>query len=109
MLYYFYLQDEGLQTGDFYITKHSNLSEIHVVFHLVTDDTIRSSDITSRHPVILSIRNIIKQCFRHDIHTLTIPLLLAHHMSEVGNYWAHDIHLNNTIITIVHQAKFATT
>lgn len=75
-------KDSGLQTGDFYITKHSNLSDIHVVFHLVTDDSIRSSDITSRHPVILTIRNIIKQCFRHDIHTLTIPLLLAHQMSE---------------------------
>ncbi|XP_063446108.1 protein C12orf4 homolog isoform X1 [Mytilus trossulus] len=75
-------KDIGLQTGDFYITKHSNLSEVHVVFHLVTDNSIRSSDITSRHPVILSIRNIIKQCFRHDLHTITIPLLLAHHMSE---------------------------
>lgn len=72
----------GLQTGDFYITKHSNLSDVHLVFHLVTDDSIRSTDMTSRHPVILSIRNIIKQCFRHDIHTLTIPLLLAHRMSE---------------------------
>lgn len=75
-------KDGGLQTGDFYITKHSNLSEVHIVFHLVTDDSIRSSDMTSRHPVILSIRNIIKQCFRHDIHTLTIPLLLAHQMTE---------------------------
>ena len=23
--------------GDFYVTKHSNLSDIHVVFHMVTD------------------------------------------------------------------------
>ncbi|KAK3090690.1 hypothetical protein FSP39_013761 [Pinctada imbricata] len=76
--------DKGskLQTGDFYLTKHSNLSEVHAVFHLVTDDSIRSSDITSRHPVILSIRNIIKLCFRYDINTLTIPLLLSNEMTE---------------------------
>ncbi|XP_067673825.1 FERRY endosomal RAB5 effector complex subunit 3-like [Haliotis asinina] len=71
-----------LQVGDVYITKHSNLSEVHIAFHLVCDDSVRSTDITSRHPVILSIRNIIKLCFRHNIHTLTIPLLLAHEMSE---------------------------
>lgn len=77
------LQDKcRIQVGDFYITKHSNLSEVHAVFHLVTDDSMRNIDITSRHPVILSIRNIIKLCFRSDITTLTIPLLLSHEMSE---------------------------
>lgn len=70
-----------LFTGDFYITKHSNLSEVHVVFHLVTDDSVRG-DITSRHPIILSLRNIIKLCCRYDINTITIPLLLTHEMLE---------------------------
>ncbi|GFO41789.1 protein c12orf4 homolog [Plakobranchus ocellatus] len=74
--------DKKLHCGDFFLTKHSNLSEVHVVFHLVSDENIRTSDITSRHPVILSIRNIIKLCFRYDIHTLTIPLLLTHEMTE---------------------------
>lgn len=70
-----------LYTGDFYLTKHSNLSEVHTVFHLVTDDTVRG-DISSRHPIILSLRNIIKLCCRYDINTLTIPLLLTHEMME---------------------------
>ncbi|GFS13853.1 protein C12orf4 homolog [Elysia marginata] len=74
--------EKKLHSGDFFLTKHSNLSEVHVVFHLVSDDNIRTSDITSRHPVILSIRNIIKLCFRYDIHTITIPLLLTHEMTE---------------------------
>uniref|UniRef100_A0A2C9JQK1 Uncharacterized protein n=1 Tax=Biomphalaria glabrata TaxID=6526 RepID=A0A2C9JQK1_BIOGL len=74
--------DKKLHSGDFYLTKHSNLSEVHVVFHVVSDDNLRTSDITSRHPVILSIRNIIKLCFRYDINTLTVPLLLTHEMSE---------------------------
>jgi hypothetical protein len=70
--------------GDFYTTRHSNLSEVHVVFHLVADDSLRSlaSDISSRHPVIMGIRNVLKACFRYDVNTLTLPLLLVHEMSE---------------------------
>ncbi|ELU15738.1 hypothetical protein CAPTEDRAFT_117173 [Capitella teleta] len=73
-----------LNPGDFYTSRHSNLSEAHVVFHLVADDSVRSlvSDISSRHPVIMGIRNVLKACFRYDVHTLTLPLLLVHEMSE---------------------------
>ena len=74
-----------MQSGDFYMTRHSNLSEVHTVFHLVTDDSVRSSvsDISSRHDVIMGYRNILKACFRYDVHTITLPLLLVHEMSEV--------------------------
>ncbi|XP_054155101.1 protein C12orf4 homolog [Oppia nitens] len=72
----------GLQVGDFYVTKHSNLSEIHVVFHLVCDDSLRSSEINSRHPVIIGLRNIMKTSHLNDISNITIPLLLIHEMSE---------------------------
>ena len=73
-----------MQNGDFYITRHSNLSEVHVVFHLVADDSIKGSDVTSRHPVILGYRNILKACFRYDIKTISLPLLLVHEMAEVS-------------------------
>ncbi|CAF0825615.1 unnamed protein product [Didymodactylos carnosus] len=68
--------------GDFYVTKHSNLSEIHLALHLVVDDSLKSSDITSRHPTILGLRNILKACCRHDVTTLTLPILLTHEMTE---------------------------
>ena len=74
-----------MQTGDFYITRHSNLAEVHVVFHLVSEETVRSGDITSRHNVILGIRNVLKACYRLDISTINLPLLLVHEMSEVRN------------------------
>lgn len=32
-----------LRTGDVYVTRHSNLTEVHVVFHMVIDDSLRSS------------------------------------------------------------------
>ncbi|XP_035441754.2 protein C12orf4 homolog [Spodoptera frugiperda] len=72
-----------LQTGDIFITKHSNLAEVHVVFHLMVDDSsLRSGDITSRHPAILGLRNILKAACSNDITSLAIPLLLRHEMSE---------------------------
>ncbi|XP_058979439.1 protein C12orf4 homolog [Musca domestica] len=72
-----------LKTGDFFITKHSNLSQSHVIFHLISDEPINSpSEINSRHPVILGLRNILKTASRHDVTTLTIPALLRHEMSE---------------------------
>lgn len=68
--------------GEFYITRHSNLSEIHVAFHLCVDDNVKSGNITARDPAIMGLRNILKTCCGHDITTISIPLLLVHEMSE---------------------------
>ncbi|XP_066591959.1 FERRY endosomal RAB5 effector complex subunit 3 [Prorops nasuta] len=73
---------KSLQTGDVYITRHSNLAEVHVVFHMVVNDSLRSGDINSRHPAILGLRNILKTACCNDVTTLTIPVLLVHEMSE---------------------------
>lgn len=72
--------------GEFYITRHSNLSEIHVAFHLCVDDNVRSGNITARDPAIMGLRNILKVCCTHDITTISIPLLLVHDMSEVSKF-----------------------
>ncbi|XP_071200018.1 FERRY endosomal RAB5 effector complex subunit 3-like isoform X1 [Salvelinus alpinus] len=68
--------------GEFYISRHSNLSEVHIVFHLCVDDNVRSGNITARDPAIMGLRNILKVCCTHDVTTITIPLLLVHDMSE---------------------------
>ncbi|RXM35387.1 Protein C12orf4-like [Acipenser ruthenus] len=70
------------QPGEFYISRHSNLSEVHIVFHLCVDDNVRSGNITARDPAIMGLRNILKVCCTHDSTTITIPLLLVHDMSE---------------------------
>ncbi|KPP71011.1 hypothetical protein Z043_110120 [Scleropages formosus] len=70
------------QPGEFYISRHSNLSDVHVVFHLCVDDNVRSGNITARDPAIMGLRNILKVCCTHDITTITVPLLLVHDMSE---------------------------
>lgn len=85
-----------MNIGDFYITKHSNMSQVHILFHLATNEnsrertqsltsptkTLKHSDLSSRHPVILGLRNILKACITNNIQTLTIPLLLTHEMNE---------------------------
>ncbi|CAK1594271.1 unnamed protein product [Parnassius mnemosyne] len=71
----------ALRTGDVYITTHSNL-DVHVVFHLVVDDSLKSGDITSRHPAILGLRNILKAACCNDVTSISIPLLLRHEITE---------------------------
>uniref|UniRef100_A0A674MRG8 FERRY endosomal RAB5 effector complex subunit 3 n=1 Tax=Takifugu rubripes TaxID=31033 RepID=A0A674MRG8_TAKRU len=73
----------NISPGEFYVSRHSNLSEVHVVFHLCVDDNVRSGNITARDPAIMGLRNILKVCCTHDVTTITVPLLLVHDMSEV--------------------------
>lgn len=77
------LEQPKLKAGDFFITRHSNLSQTHVIFHLISDEASNSpEEINSRHPVILGLRNILKTASRYDITNLLIPALLRHEMSE---------------------------
>jgi hypothetical protein len=79
------LDGNKLDIGDFYITRHSNLSQVHLVFHLAYDDNLskqRTDQISSRHAIVLGLRNILKVCFKYNITTITLPLLLSHEMTE---------------------------
>ena len=52
------------------------------MFHLCCDHSVRSSELNSRHSVLLGLRNILRTAVVSDVTTLTIPLLLVHEMSE---------------------------
>ena len=69
-----------LHDGDTYITRHSNLSEVHAIFHLVTNDDVGSIDLPSRHSVIAGLRNVLNLAFQYDIYVLSVPLLLVNQM-----------------------------
>lgn len=64
------------------MTRHSNLSQAHIIFHIVADESLRGNDITSRHAVVLGLRNILKIACSNDVTSLTIPLLLQYEMTE---------------------------
>lgn len=71
-------------SGDYYITKHSNLAEVHVVFHLATDESVRQANMSSRHQCLSGVRSVLHMASRYDIKNLTVPLLLVYEMSEVS-------------------------
>lgn len=73
----------GMRTGDVLITKHSNLPDTHVIFHMLAeDDDLKSGDINSRHPAILGLRNILKMACSNDVTSISLPVLLKHEMSD---------------------------
>ena len=74
--------NKTLRKGDFYVTKHSNLCEAHVMFHMTSDESVMSNSINSRHPVVMGLRNVLKTACLSDVTTVTLPLLLTHEMSE---------------------------
>ena len=71
--------------GEIFITRHSNLAEVHVVFHLVVDDSVKLATINTRNPVIVGLRHALHTAVRHSITTISIPLLLFHEMTEVSS------------------------
>ena len=54
------------------------------MFHLVADDSVKSTSISTRNPVIVGLRHALHTAVRHNITTITIPLLLFHEMKEVS-------------------------
>ena len=73
---------DRLKCGDFYVTRHSNLSDVHVVFHMITDESVLQGNIGSRHPVVMGLRNVLKMASMCSVTTITVPLLLSHTMEE---------------------------
>ncbi|CAJ0582680.1 unnamed protein product, partial [Mesorhabditis spiculigera] len=70
-------EDGSLLIGDLYLTRHSSLLDVQVVFHLVVDQSIKTMELSSRHPCLAGFRNVIRACARFGITTIDIPLLLS--------------------------------
>ncbi|VDN06174.1 unnamed protein product [Thelazia callipaeda] len=74
--------ESALPVGSFYVTRHSNLSSIQVIYHLVVDQSLENSEISSRHPCINGLRNAIRLSAKNGVTTFTIPLLLVEKAKE---------------------------
>ena len=42
-----------------------------------------SSPLRARHPVMVGLKNCLRAAARHDVHHITLPLLLVHDMQPV--------------------------
>jgi hypothetical protein len=79
----------AMEPGDFFITRHSNLSQVHLVLHLSTDrEAVRDPGLRARHPVMMGLKNCLHVAARNDVHHITVPLLLVHSMEpEMTIQW----------------------
>ncbi|GAM29460.1 hypothetical protein SAMD00019534_126360, partial [Acytostelium subglobosum LB1] len=84
------------KNGDFFITKHSNLSDVQVVFHLLADSKNRTpwgeTPLSTSSDVARGLRNILLTASKYGIGCLTIPIALTE--SEV------DINVTNTALAL---------
>ncbi|KAI8852660.1 hypothetical protein BC829DRAFT_384198 [Chytridium lagenaria] len=74
-----------LQEGDFFVTKHSNIPQIHLIFHLVTTEESLKTDLTSRSALIHGYRSILRVASKCDVNHITVPLLLLPEPAIEGN------------------------
>jgi len=77
-------QQKKLDTGDFVITKHSNLDEVHLVFHLAFDKKNATEQAAKS---IQGLKNILQMASRYDVANIAIPaslipLELRHQFTE---------------------------
>lgn len=73
---------DRLKPGDFYVTNHSNLKDVHVVFHMKKSPDLSDGNINSRHLCVMGLRHVLKSAVMNSVSTLTVPLLLSHTMEE---------------------------
>ena len=76
------------------MTRHSNLCEVHVVFHMLTSTVASEAEelpippltsaekVNSRHPVVMGLRSVLKTASLCGVTTLTVPLLLTMSLTD---------------------------
>ncbi len=70
--------------GDFYLTRHSNLSQVHVVCHLVVEErSILDSNLRARDTAMQGLRSSLRIIAKQGIRHITIPLFLTGRMKPV--------------------------
>ena len=75
-----------LPTGTCYITRHSNLKQVHTVFHLVSTTHEVQKDINSRDPLLSGLKSALRIAFENRVNNLVIPLFLTHCLESNMDY-----------------------
>ncbi|KAI9335967.1 hypothetical protein BDR26DRAFT_920301, partial [Obelidium mucronatum] len=64
-----------LKEGDFFVTRHSNLPQVHVLFHLIIAEEDSIKDLSSQSDIMIGYRNILKLAHLRDINNLIVPVV----------------------------------
>jgi len=73
---------KSLRCGDVYVTRHSNLANYQVVFHVVSAGEAQRLDLNTRSPIVAGLRSTLRIAFQHGISHVTVPLLLVEELTE---------------------------
>jgi len=65
------LGNQKLNSGDFFVTQHSNLAHVHVVFHIAIE---KKNDAKTLNDLVLGLKNILDISSQYDIATLSLPV-----------------------------------
>ncbi|KAJ3067422.1 hypothetical protein HDU98_009361 [Podochytrium sp. JEL0797] len=71
-----------INEGDFFITRHSNIRQVHVLFHLIVSDDEIPQPLSSQSNIMVGYRNILKLAHLRDINHLIVPMLFLPHPCE---------------------------
>lgn len=64
--------------GDFYVTGHSNLAQVHLIFYFVAADSLKDANKNNRHPLVPGLRNIVKNAFWNNGKLIRFYCIVCH-------------------------------
>ena len=66
-----------LPTGTCYLTRHSNLKQVHCVIHLASTVHEVQGEVSSRDPLLIGLKSALKLASENNMDNLIIPLFLT--------------------------------
>ncbi|KAF1744393.1 hypothetical protein MXB_2645 [Myxobolus squamalis] len=73
----------SLESGDCYVTIHSNLSSVQIIFHLVYTCDSMTYHPLQNDPQMMGLKNAIELCMTDGLSTILIPLFLVYIYTSV--------------------------
>ncbi|KNC85336.1 hypothetical protein SARC_02483 [Sphaeroforma arctica JP610] len=78
--------------GDFYITRHSNLNNVSVVYHLMVNSEVMSKTMSARSPILTGLRKLMLNAYQHNVASLTVPLLFV--SAYTPSQWGEGVNVD---------------
>ena len=77
-----------LPTGTCYLSRHSNLKQVHTILHLVATVHELQGEVTSRDLLLIGLKSALKIASENNVDNLTIPMFLIHTLeSNMDHAW----------------------
>ena len=75
-----------IPTGTCYITRHSNLKQVHTILHLVSTQKEIHDNLSSRDSLLIGLKLSLKIAAENNVDNLYVPVLLCHSLDSSMNH-----------------------